>query len=384
MVLALVWGVGLPAVALGWLVVGRAFCSACPMGALSERVGRLYCAGVKMPQFLKKYGFYFSAVGLAVIMLTEISVQIHDSPRATALLLLTITLCAATSGLLFQRRAWCRHICPFGRWSGVMASLALTELRPNRSVCNNDCTTHSCYVGEGNQPGCPMYEGTFAMQSNQNCIMCGNCIKLCKSCSPRLNLRQPAQELVAAQVPDRAMSIFILFLIGTQLFRGLKMQGLLPWFRANYTYAWIEEALIMTGMIAVSFLFMNVLGAVAFRGLNKSECREREILCYGLLPSVFSFELAYQLHFFLEKGVGLVPVIGRQIGINLHMFAVSVSSGWTVLLQIIILLFGAFASLLLMKKLLQKHGFDKGLEPGWRQRLPVLIITAAYFLFLWP
>lgn len=366
MVLALIWGVGEPAMVLGWLVIGRAWCGVCPMGALSEQVGRLHCAGLKVPPFLKKYGFYLSAMGLTAIILAEISWGIYDTPRYTAMLLLVITLCAATSGLLFQRRVWCRHMCPFGRWSGVMASLALTELRPNRSVCNNDCTTHSCYVGDGDQPGCPMFEGTFAMQSNRNCILCGNCIKLCKNNSPRLNLRQPGQELVAAHVPDRAMAVFILFLMGTELFRGLNLQGLLPLLRPGITHAWIEDTAIMAAMIALSFLCVQALGALAFRGLNKSPCRDYEILCYGLLPSVLSFEVAYQLHFLLKKGVELVPAIGQQAGIDLGIFAISISSGWTVLLQMLSLLIGALSALLLTKKLLQKHGPEPPLPAGKR------------------
>ncbi len=379
--LALVWGIGEPVVVLSWLFIGRSFCAVCPMGALTERAGRFFCTRLKVPQFLRQYGFYLSGLGLVLVILAEVGVHMHESPRLTAYLLIGVTLCALVSGLLYQRRVWCRYLCPFGRWAGIMASLSLTELRSNRSICNSDCKTHSCYVGDDQVSGCPMYEGTFAIQNNQNCILCGNCIKLCANQSPKINIRIPGSELLAAVTPDRAVTTIILFLIGTQLFRGLTMLGLTDSAETMFGSRLMGAAVLMAVATALSFMLVSALGRSAFGFLTAGTYRRAELMCYGLLPAVFSFEIAYQVELLLTKGGSFFAVFGRQTGFSGELFVPAVGSGGIKLLQVAALVLGSLAALLLTNRLQRKHAPEAGPSTGGQHKWPVVLFTVICLVF---
>jgi len=36
----------------------------------------------------------------------------------------------------FERRLWCRHLCPIGGMNGMFAKLSMTELRARQGVCS--------------------------------------------------------------------------------------------------------------------------------------------------------------------------------------------------------------------------------------------------------
>ncbi len=38
----------------------------------------------------------------------------------------------------FERRLWCRHLCPIGGMNGMFAKLSMTELRSRQGVCSGD------------------------------------------------------------------------------------------------------------------------------------------------------------------------------------------------------------------------------------------------------
>ena len=38
----------------------------------------------------------------------------------------------------FERRLWCRHLCPIGGMNGMFAKLSMTELRSRQGVCSGE------------------------------------------------------------------------------------------------------------------------------------------------------------------------------------------------------------------------------------------------------
>lgn len=159
------------------------------------------------------------------------------SPRATAGLVLSLVLPAVILALIYRRRVWCRFLCPLGKLVGFLSRCSFLELRANHNICNNDCTENSCYVGRKGQ-GCPVFEAPFALNTNQNCIMCGNCIKNCPNQSPALNLRVPGHELWNFRKPDLTMALLGPLLMGTQLFRGLEKGGYFHYGAAVLNQKW--------------------------------------------------------------------------------------------------------------------------------------------------
>ena len=45
---------------------------------------------------------------------------------------------------VFERRLWCRFLCPIGGMNGMFAKLAMTEVRASRGVCAGACLVLLC------------------------------------------------------------------------------------------------------------------------------------------------------------------------------------------------------------------------------------------------
>jgi transcriptional regulator with AAA-type ATPase domain/polyferredoxin len=379
--IVLVWGIWEPLLVLSWLFIARAFCAVCPMGALSDFINGCYSLRLKVPNFIRKYGIYLSTFGLGVIIWAEAVSSMHYSPRATAVMLIVISIGALVSGLLFQRRVWCRFLCPLGRLSGVMSSCSLLELRSNTSVCNTVCTTHSCYTGEKNLKGCPMYEAPFSLHSNQYCILCGNCIKICPHQSVKLNLRIPGNELWTIFKPDNAIMLFIPLVLATQLFRGLEETSLIHSL-ANAAFPQIfVMAVLMAVLTMLSYLYVWGVGILAYTQLKDSTCSKTALVAYALVPIAFTFELSYQLKPLLEQAGMLISIIGRQIGYDWTFLGARVGSGEIKTLQLLVILLGTAASMLLMSKLAVTNETEHRKHTIWLRRFSVVVIGGLYLLF---
>ena len=87
--------------------------------------------------------------------------------------------------LLFEKRFWCRYLCPVGGMNGLFAKLAITELRAQVGTCSGSCSSYGCFkggpaVGEGlATPGCPLATHPAHLADNRNCVLCLTCAKAC-------------------------------------------------------------------------------------------------------------------------------------------------------------------------------------------------------------
>ena len=130
-------------------------------------------------------------------------------------LLLIITAGAVICSSIFERRLWCRYLCPIGGMNGLMGKLSMTEVRARQGVCQGErwcgvlvrapihthphpyadrrcppaageCTTYHCYKGGPPEPpegleseGCPLYSHPAQLTDNRNCVLCMECVKAC-------------------------------------------------------------------------------------------------------------------------------------------------------------------------------------------------------------
>ena len=62
--------------------------------------------------------------------------DLPDTAYLSACLLLLITAGAMICSTIFERRLWCRHLCPIGGMNGMFAKLSMTELRASQGVCS--------------------------------------------------------------------------------------------------------------------------------------------------------------------------------------------------------------------------------------------------------
>ncbi|MDH4319120.1 MAG: 4Fe-4S binding protein, partial [Desulfobulbaceae bacterium] len=351
----LVWALWWPLLTLSWFLGARIWCSLCPMGALNDLINRFFSLGRKVPAFIRDKGVYLSAVGLLIITWGETASAMPSSPFATAILLLSIGSAVAVSAILFQRRVWCRHLCPLGRMAGVFSGCSLIEWRSNSSICNSACSDHFCYTGRDGTEGCPMLQGPFALNSNQNCILCGNCLKTCENNSPTLNLRMPGHELWAAIKPDAVTGFFVPVIIASQLVRGGEhaARTLIPPDRPDLSWPLFAMLLIMASVGA--FTLVRLGGLVTFPDLKDSTIKKHHLFSHGLIPLLFVYELAFQLGPLLER-LGHIPaVLGNQLGIDLKILVFGLSRAGVLPLQELSLMAGTMTSVVFTALLARKH-----------------------------
>ena len=116
--------------------------------------------------------------------------------------------------VLYERRAFCRYLCPLAGWLGAYSALSPLEIRGNKKVCQTQCGEHTCYKGTDAVPGCPMFLYPAAMNSNAECLLCTNCVKSCENRGVQLNLRPPLVELWRNSAPTVALAVFAFVLLG--------------------------------------------------------------------------------------------------------------------------------------------------------------------------
>jgi transcriptional regulator with AAA-type ATPase domain/polyferredoxin len=370
--LVLTWAFWEPAVVIGSFFLSRSWCSTCPMGPIGYLIGRSFGLNIKVPQIIRTYGIYLTAAGIASIFWAESVFDMPHSPKATAILVLTIALSALIVGFIFERRTWCRYLCPLGGMVGFLARCSAVELRSNYNICNTNCLKHDCYVGNEKGGGCPLFEGPFSLHSNQNCVLCGNCVKICPNNSPVLNLRIPGQELWASANLEMSGVIIGSALMGTQIFRGLEEVGLFYTLRSVPLW-WLIAALLIVGMTGGVILFAAAAGRRYFPALENTQ-RATAYGIYCLIPLSVAFEVNFHLARIFTMGGAFLQVLGRQLGIEGSLPSFAASSVTIKMLQIVILLAGFVVSMKISSTLVSSSNGNKAV------RKPILFFALFYLI----
>ncbi len=380
--LILTWAFWEPPLIIGIFFLGRMWCSICPMGALSGLIRQAAGLNLKVPALIKNYGFYFSAAGIAAIFWAEAAFDMPRSPRATALLVVPIVTLACIGGLLFQRRAWCRYLCPLGGMVGVLASCSIIEMRSNYGVCNNTCSKHDCYAGNAEREGCPMWEGPFSLNSNRTCVLCANCVKICPNQSPVLNVRLPGYELWTTRKADLGFAVIVISLIGTQLFRGIEKTGyFFELFGGKEFGLSIGSGVLVIGSVVLAALFTIATGRHAFSS-SGSQHGDYLLITYALMPLVFASEAGFHMENLLTMGGQILPVLGRQFGAAAALPGISASQFTVKTLQAILVLLGGIGSAWTAGKI-QGKSEDGTKNIRFRRiitKMTIVILTGAYLL----
>jgi len=112
-----------------------------------------------------------------------------------------ITAGAVLGSLRFEKRFWCRYLCPVGGMNGLFAKLSILELRAQVGTCSGSCSTYACFKGgpadgEGlATAGCPLGTHPAHLSDNRNCVLCLSCAQACQHRSVQLALRPPAADI---------------------------------------------------------------------------------------------------------------------------------------------------------------------------------------------
>jgi hypothetical protein len=260
----LIWLVWWPLLCIMFIVAGRIWCGVCPFSKISDGLQRWAGLRLPVPDFLKEQGLWLILIAFLLLSWLEETAGIVDSPRQTAIMLLTILTGAVAFGLFFQGRVWCRYVCPIGGISHVYARGSLFKVRPQEAICA-DCTTKDCVVPDAQYAGCPMHLSPFAMDSVANCNLCGACLKRCQHGSLRVSLEIPSQDLEAASPMQTVVVWLIALLAGLISFLNGLDSGRLPletWVD-QAAYPVLAKTLLMAVTLAASWWLLNGVARLA-------------------------------------------------------------------------------------------------------------------------
>ncbi|WP_017306287.1 sigma 54-interacting transcriptional regulator [Spirulina subsalsa] len=369
--LNLFWAWWWPLVLLGFPLVGRLWCAVCPFmiyGELTQKLSlKLWPRELKPwpRQTAERWGGWFLFGLFALIFLWEELWDLPNTAYLSSCLLLLITGGAVICSLLFERRFWCRYLCPIGGMNGLFAKLSITELRAQTGICAAECTTYQCYKGgpakgEGQETaGCPLYSHPAQLQDNRDCVLCMTCLKACPHRSVAVNLRPPGIELWTTHTPQSYEVALLFLLLGGVLMRRLPVvveRWDLPLDLAAFG-PHLGAAVLALGLPAIAPLFAHALIQLSHRWLQTPKPRPWLELAYGYLPLVLGVNLAHYLDLGLGEAGRIVPVTMATLGITGVSGPIWVADPAVIgFLQGVTLWVGLLCSVILTQKIAKQSG----------------------------
>jgi len=381
-------------------LAGRLWCTMCPIPAPGEwlqrraligvRPGRLLTLGKKWPRRLRNIWLQnFAFLGVALF-----SAVILTRPLATGIVLLVFVLGALALSLVFERRAFCRYLCPVGGFIGLYSMTAPLELRvKDREVCRTH-TDKTCYLGSAEGYGCPWMVFPGGLDRNTYCGLCTECLKTCPLDNIVLNVRPFGSDLLVprGRSLDEAYKGFIMIscaLIYSAVYLG-------PW-------GWLKDWANLSSpahflIYAAGFLFINLtlvpglfyLATVLTRRLGDlRQVSTRWLfihLSYALVPYGLLTWIAFSLSFVLVNGSYAIAVASDPFGWGWNLLGTA-NFPWTPFmpdllpyLQVALLIGGLVAGVYIAARILEQNEVRS--ERALWAALPVagfmLMLTAAF------
>lgn len=212
---AAVWMLWEPAVFGLFLLVGSVWCTVCPLSSGGLAVQRWFSLDRPPPAWILRAGSWLSAAGFVLILWSEEFFHMAATPFPTGVLLLALIGSSVVCCILWQREVWCRHLCPLGRLGVALSPVAPLTVAARQSICASTCTTHDCYKGNAEVPGCPVWHHPQLVSEAHRCKTCLTCLQSCPHGSAGLYLRprlRSAWHLVSAEsyIVPFALTVFFL------------------------------------------------------------------------------------------------------------------------------------------------------------------------------
>ncbi|MBI4556127.1 MAG: 4Fe-4S binding protein [Candidatus Hydrogenedentes bacterium] len=239
----LIWGLWWPAMVWTAVLVGRVWCAVCPLELVanfSERLGvRLGVRQFNLAKILRA-GWLILFLYIVLQMLV-VGAQLHRVPRYTALFMFSLLLLAAIAGLLFKDRAFCRGFCPVGLLLSVYGRGGMLGVRAASQDACARCEGKDCVMQHNRRRldarSCPSLLNPPKLNGNQDCLVCGQCIKSCRPDNMQLLLRTPFSRLNARE--PFASWPTVLFIMAVSGF--VTSEVVSGWARAEAAFLWIPE-----------------------------------------------------------------------------------------------------------------------------------------------
>jgi hypothetical protein len=139
-------------------------------------------------------GFLIVAL-YALIQLLVAGVHLHRVPAYTSIFLFALLATAAAVSLVLKDRAFCRGFCPVAVLLGSYGRGGMVAVRHGSDEACAACTGRDCVLACNRERwqgrSCPSLLNPARVDSNRDCLVCGQCIKACQPDNMQLLLRSP-------------------------------------------------------------------------------------------------------------------------------------------------------------------------------------------------
>lgn len=378
---AITWYVWFCLVFVLMVAIGRAWCAMCPFGGFAEwlqrrtlfsRTQRTLGLGLKFPPSLAKFGFLLPVAAFLLLTWIEefFNIAGPGAPADTSWMVVGIVSSALVFFLVFERRTFCRYICPLSTLIGTvgaMGSVAGFRTR-DRQVCL-ECKTKDCMRGGDQGYGCPWYTWPGSAESNLACGLCTECYKSCSKDNVGLFLQKPLTSVVAPHRRriDVAWGVAILWgLVVYQQFNATNAFATADdWLNSTMHFPRYPNPVDYLALIAATAVLLAGVVWVIQRTFARSslqpdssggfldkQSRFRTFfapIAYGLIPVVGADYFARQLPKFLQHAPRVLPALTHMAGVGssrsvLYRASVLSSSPSIVLVQVLVVALGTAAA----------------------------------------
>lgn len=290
-------------------ILGRGWCSICPIpmpgewlqnGAVLGPNKKGFGLNRRWPKKLRNIWLQ----NIAFTLVALFSLVVLTAPNVTSIVLLALLFIAIGTSLIFERRSFCRYLCPVGGFIGLYSQLAPIELRViDTAVCAAH-TEKSCYIGTADGYGCPWNVYPAALTKNINCGLCFECLRTCPQDNIAINLRSFGADLGqrGGRKLDEAFKSFIM--LGSAVIYSAVILG--PWGAlksAAYSIGTLNWLIYALGFVTLIFgvlpgLFLGAVGLS--RKLSKAtESLKKTFIAYVyvLVPLGLMAWIAFSISF---------------------------------------------------------------------------------------
>lgn len=322
---AVIWILWWSALPIAIVLLGRVWCAVCPFGYLNDLVQKVAGRRHKAPAFLKRNAMWIALGLFLVLTWFEHVTGIVEAPRATAVMLLIFAAAVVFFGAFYERRTWCRYVCPVGGMSSNYARAGMLELRAHRSTCSS-CDTKACFRGSAAAPGCPMFEFPRAMDSSAECTLCADCVKTCPENAIRISPRMPTSELWGTLRPRLPVAGLAVGIMGIVLLENATMLPIWDDFMTilhhdvtntaneavDFTVAYLPTIAIPAVLVILAGL---LAGAINGRTLKQNFSQ----FGYTMIPLCLGVHIAHSCFHLLGEGKALWYSLLHALGMHHQM-----------------------------------------------------------------
>ncbi len=343
---------------------GRVWCAMCPIpapgewlarGAIVDRAKRAFGLGWSWPKPLQNLWPAFGGLLLLVLF----GLIVTTRPLVTALLLAGLALVALATHLLFERRVFCRYLCPVGALLGVYSTAAPLELRARDLDVCRQCREKACFRGGEGYP-CPTFQFPGGgLARNTYCLLCTECLKACPYDNIALRLRPFGSDLLVSRGRRADEAWVALLLLGTALAHSVIKLGPWGWIKswANLegTTEFLLYAALFLGAVVIALPALHLLTAWLSRAAARAPHARLPKLfvdyAYALIPLSLAAWMAFTLAVVLPNLSYIPRVLSDPLGWGWDLFGTRETTwAWVPLgvlpwAQLALLLSGLWASI---------------------------------------